>query len=258
MLEPGLVINGPGVLRAAQEAIEAKKVLAFATDRDSSGHIIRVGYFLKDRPGQRLAQPSITWFAPSEIQISGREDPTRQFGQGALHIEYDDPRSNVRQMILELQLDKEGYVILRSLFRIHRNSVTGFVIQVETRSTQGEQMKGRPVIRYDCAHGFIHRDMITSRGHKTKRKLGDQSVRHAITQAMEEIRDNLNPWLTQLGYKTLAPHLLDQPHIVQEMDNARDALLELHDNPHKMGSTKSRSVIVANVDNQVVNQSDST
>jgi hypothetical protein len=254
VLEPGPVVNGPGVIRAAQEAIAAKKVLALVIDRDSSGDIIRVGYFLEDRRGQRLVQPDVTWFDPSEIQFSGRLDPSRQLGQGSLHLEYDDPRGNVRQTTLEIQLDKEGYVMLRSLFRIHRNSVTGFVIQVETHNTRQGEVKRRPVLRYDCAHGFIHRDMISSRGHKSKKKLRTQNVREAITQAMEEIRDNLNPWLEQLGYKALSPHLLDQPHIVKEMDNARDTLLELHDKPHKMGSTKSRSVIVTDVVNQVLEQ----
>ena len=239
MAETRYDIKGPGLIRAVQEAVSANKDLALVSDCDNLGRPLRVGYFLKDKGIQDLSQPTITWFDSGEIQITCVNTPDRDFKQACLDVEFSHPRDNERHFLLFLTLDKETRVILRNIFRVDKNSVTGFVIQVEIRSTANGKEEWHPVVRYDHAHGFIHRDMIASDGSKTKHELGTQETKDAIVLAMEEIRDNLNLWLHQLGYKPLDADVLSQPRIIQEMDKAKSKLLELHDNPEKINTTQS-------------------
>lgn len=242
MTERRYDITGPGLVRALREAVSAKKDLAIIYDYDNLGRVLRVGYFFKDKDTKDLAQPDITWFDSGEIQITRRYTPVREFRQACLDVEFTHPRDNERHFLLILSLGSESRVILRNLFRVHKNYVTGFVIQVEIRDIIDGKEQWRSVVRYDCAHGFIHRDMIASDGRKTKHELGTQDTKDAIALAIDEVRDNLNPWLQQLGYAPLDPHALDQQRVIKEMEKAKSTLLELHDNPEKMNTTQSRFV----------------
>ena len=203
---------------------------------------MRVGYFFKDKGSKDLAQQDITWFDPSEIQVTLTHTPVREFRQACLDVEFTHPRDNERHFLLNLSLGSESRVILRNLFRVHENHVTGFVIQVEISGIIDGKEQHRAVVRYDCAHGFIHRDMIASDGRRTKYELGTQDTKDAIALAIDELRDNLNKWLQQLGYSSLDPHALDQQRVIEEMEKAKTTLLELHTNPKKIKKTQSRFV----------------
>lgn len=63
-------ITGPGIVRALQEAVAAKKDIAIVCDGDELGRVLRVGYFFKDKGIEDLAQSDITWFDSSEVQIT--------------------------------------------------------------------------------------------------------------------------------------------------------------------------------------------
>lgn len=128
---------------------------------------------------------------------------------------------------------------MRNIFRIEKNLVIGFVIQVEIRDSSYENEIWKPVIRYDHAHGFIHRDMIKSDGNKTKHKLKTQNPKEAIISAIEEIRVNLITWLYQLGYRMIENDIVNQPHLNLEIDNVKLKLLELYDNPEKINDMNS-------------------
>ena len=142
--------------------------------------------------------------------------------------------------MLTLSLGKDSRVIFRNIFRINnKNSVKGFVIQVEISGIIDGKKQWHPVVRYDCAHGFIHRDMIALDGKKTKQKLGTQDTKDAISIAIDEVRENLNQWLQQLGYTSLDQNALDQQGFIKEMEKAKSTLLELHDDPEKIHTTQS-------------------
>lgn len=239
MTETRYDIKGPGLVRAMQEAVSAKKDIALVCDRDNLGRPLRVGYFPKDKGTENLSQPIITWFDPSEIQITSVETPVRDFKLACLDAEFSHPKDNERHFLLLLTLDKETRVILRNIFRVEKNSVTGFVIQGEIRCTTDGKEKWQPFVRYDHAHGFIHRDMIASDGSKTKQELGTQDTKDAIALAIDEMRENLNLWLQQLGYKSLDTAVISQPRIIKEMDKVKSKLLELHDNPEKIKNEQS-------------------
>jgi len=235
-------ISGPGLVRALQEAASVRKDLGIAYDYDNLGRVLRVGYFFKDRHAKDFQQQEIIWFKPGEVSVIPRYSREPRFRQARLDVEFLHPRRNERHFLLNLPSDSESRVILRNLFRIHRNLVTGFVIQVEVRTIENGKEQWRPVIRYDCAHGFIHRDAIAADGQKTKHKLAIQDTRSAIALAIDELRDNLNPWLRQLGYEQFDRDVLVKPDVIEEMNKAKSTLLDLVEHPKKMNAMQSRFV----------------
>jgi hypothetical protein len=63
---------------------------------------------------------------------------------------------------------------------------TGFVVQYETMV--GDTWL--PVVRYDCAHGIAHKDVLDIRGRQEKHLLGVTDLRDAIQMADSDIRAN--------------------------------------------------------------------
>ena len=61
-------------------------------------------------------------------------------------------------------IDVEGTVRLRFKITVSLGRVSGVVVQLEI-NTGGEW---RPVVRYDNAHGVLHRDMLDPAGSETK------------------------------------------------------------------------------------------
>ena len=64
--------------------------------------------------------------------------------------------------------------------------IVRFVVQYET------VIAGRwlPVVRYDCAHGAAHKDVLDIRGREEKHLLGVSDLREAIATADADIRRN--------------------------------------------------------------------
>jgi hypothetical protein len=237
MTGTGYHITGTGLTQAIQKATSAKKDLVVVYDHDNFGRVLRIGYFFKEK-GANTRPPVITWFKKGEIQIVAENNASKKF---ALDVDYTHSKDNERNFLLNLPLDKESRLILRHLFRVSKKSIVGFVMQVEIRRVT-ETEEWRPVIRYDCAHGFIHRDMIGSNGIKTKRKLSTQNVKDAISLASDEIRSNLHSWLQELGYYSQDKRPLNSSNVEEEMDRAKALLLELCDNPQKMKQTNNKFV----------------
>jgi len=236
-------IKGPGMVCAIQAAVRAKKDITIVTDRDASGRPIRVGCFFKKK-GEKIdaARQKITWFDPREIEIVPQETSVREFREACLNVEFTHDRDREWYSILNLQRGEENRVVIRTLFRVHRNSVVGFVIQAEVRDYDQGAEQYRPVIRYDCAHGFFHRDMLGQDGAQTKHDLDAQDAKTAISFAIGELQRNLNVWLQEMGHKPLPHHSMNQPKVIEEFERARSDLLYLFDHPEKMSTMKTRFV----------------
>ena len=65
-----------------------------------------------------------------------------------------------------------------------RGKITRFMVQLEVL-IQGEW---KPVIRYDCAHGYAHCDRLTLQGEQRKEELA-MSYEEALTFADDDIDD---------------------------------------------------------------------
>lgn len=46
-----------------------------------------------------------------------------------------------------------------------------------------------PIVRYDCSHGFFHRDILNPKGEKTKQVVQIQNLKDALTYAEQDIKD---------------------------------------------------------------------
>lgn len=88
---------------------------------------------------------------------------------------------HARQLALLAADDRRRYVQAREGGRIVR-----FTAQYETL------VEGRwlAVVRYDCAHGAAHRDVLDIRGREEKHLLGAANLREAIALADTDIRRN--------------------------------------------------------------------
>ena len=231
--------TGPGITRALQKATDEQKDIVLVYAKNENGQPVKVGFFLVAKGEPTPTKPNITPFNSNEIEVS-LDNTQEDFKQLVLGAEFIHPRDKERHFLFNLPIDPNCRFVLRNLFRLTDNSVTGWVIQIEIiLDMKGKKSKSRPVIRYDQSHGFIHRDMININGSKNKHKIMTKDTKTAIILAIDEIRDNLNSWLKQLGYSPYGQQILNLPFIVQEMDKVKEKLIELHDHPENMKDFKS-------------------
>jgi len=76
----------------------------------------------------------------------------------------------------------------RHYHSIEKGKIVFFRVQYETKINN----KWYPVVRYDTAHGFAHRDMLDIRGKVEKTPLFNQDYNDALTFAENDLKTN---WL---------------------------------------------------------------
>ena len=74
----------------------------------------------------------------------------------------------------------------RVSFEIERNSIVGFVVQLECRFNG----KWVPVVRYDTHHGFAHRDLMHPFATATKTDMAVRDYNDGLTFAIEDLKEN--------------------------------------------------------------------
>lgn len=92
-------------------------------------------------------------------------------------------KHSLKAIEYERQLDLDAR--LRVEYSTSRKQVTQFVVQLEVFA--GEQWQ--PVVRYDSAHRFAHRDLYFPNGKVTKTALR-MSFEEALSFALQDLRDN--------------------------------------------------------------------
>ena len=234
-------VSGPGVKGAVQEAVKAGKDVVFVCDYDSLGRILRIGYAFSERGKKEIPRNRIKWFKKDEAYIVKGKHPAKDGRIAELEVEYVPPNleKKERQFLLELPLGKSNNVLLRNIFRLRGNIIKSFVVQSEIKITEDGKQEWKPIVRYDCAHGFIHRDLINREGRKTKEKLAAQNLKGAIKTAIEEMKNSLRIWLVKLGYESEASELFGKISINEDLDTAKEFLLRLTENPEMITKTPS-------------------
>lgn len=81
----------------------------------------------------------------------------------------------------------------RYAHRKRNGSIVGFVVQYETKVDDD----WHPVVRYDCAHGMAHKDVLDIHGHGEKYLLGVSDLREALAIADADIRHNWQRYKTR-------------------------------------------------------------
>ncbi len=75
---------------------------------------------------------------------------------------------------------------IRVSFVTDKGKIQEFVIQLESRL--GDDW--HPIVRYDCAHGFAHRDLLRPRKSAEKKLLEETDLNRALTFAQKDITTN--------------------------------------------------------------------
>jgi hypothetical protein len=75
---------------------------------------------------------------------------------------------------------------IRHFHQQSKNQVLRFVVQLEVRVAGA----WHPVVRYDTAHGFAHRDQLHYKGTTEKSPLAVETLAQALTVAERDLREN--------------------------------------------------------------------
>jgi hypothetical protein len=69
---------------------------------------------------------------------------------------------------------------------VQKGEIKDFVVQYEMKIGN----KWLPVVRFDTAHGYAHKDLISPDGTKEKILMGDVSYNEILTEADKDIEEN--------------------------------------------------------------------
>ncbi len=90
----------------------------------------------------------------------------------------------MRQVEFRKRFDDNNAARVR--FALERKRVLSFVVQLECRF----ESEWHPVVRYDTAHGFAHRDMLRPGKETEKTALSFQEYGAALTFAINDLAQN--------------------------------------------------------------------
>lgn len=95
-------------------------------------------------------------------------------------------------------LDKQNNDRLRMRITTERGKVIDIVVQYETLIND----KWFAVVRYDCEHGFFHRDVLYANGEKEKQAIGIRDLENALLYAEQDLKDRWE-WYKQRYIKRI-------------------------------------------------------
>ncbi len=240
-------VSGLGVDKAIQEAVDADKELVVVRKYSQrTGRIINMAYFLaeKGKPIPTDWRTKIVLFKRDEVTIIYNR-PSQKPMKAGLGVSYTPPERLIkkgREYLIFLSLDLTGMGLrLRNVFNFRRQGIISFVVQLEA-NIKGGSMNWKAVIRYDCAHGYIHRDLIYSDGRKEQEKIGSQQHDEAVKIAIADMSNNFKYWLHRLGYDELSSLLPSERRVKEELQKAEEFLLDLIKHPKKITKTSSKLI----------------
>ncbi|MCL0089591.1 hypothetical protein M1O54_04480 [Dehalococcoidia bacterium] len=85
-------------------------------------------------------------------------------------------------------ISPSGEDALRMRIRTEKGKVMDIVVQYEAKF--GEDW--HPIVRYDCSHGFFHRDIMFPGGKEEKYPLNIPDLKTALVYAEQDIKDRWN------------------------------------------------------------------
>lgn len=95
-------------------------------------------------------------------------------------------------------LDKQNTDRLRMRITTEKGKVIDIVVQYETLIND----KWNAVVRYDCEHGFFHRDVVYPGGEKEKQAIGIRNLENALLYAEQDLKDRWE-WYKQRYIKRI-------------------------------------------------------
>ena len=101
-----------------------------------------------------------------------------------------------KNFLKPLGLDRTKRLRFRIVTR--KGRVVDFLVQLELFVKN----KWWPVVRYDFAHGFPHRDVLTTRGEEEKTPLSLESLEQCVQFAEQDLEDRHEWYIEQFLKKT--------------------------------------------------------
>jgi len=91
----------------------------------------------------------------------------------------------VKEIEFESLLDKIGHDRLRVRLKVNKGELVDVVYQYEAFIKN----KWVTIVRYDCAHGFFHRDILKPNGDKEKQEITIDNLKSASKYAEQDLKD---------------------------------------------------------------------
>lgn len=89
--------------------------------------------------------------------------------------------------------EKEFYIYLGNRMtdrmRVKFMKEKGFIVDLVIQFEAFINHKWHPIVRYDCAHGFFHRDLMMPNGDKEKKAIEMPELNTAFAFARQDIED---------------------------------------------------------------------
>ena len=91
----------------------------------------------------------------------------------------------MKEISFQKFLDNSRTEKLRIKIRTEKGKVKDIVVQYES-FIEGKWIA---ILRYDCAHGFFHRDVLFQKGEKEKQSISIVTLEDALNYAEQDIKD---------------------------------------------------------------------
>ncbi len=91
----------------------------------------------------------------------------------------------MKEIEFESTLDKFGHERLRIKLKTNKGELIDVVYQYESFINNN----WIPIVRYDCSHGFFHRDIIKPNGDKEKKEITIDNLKSASKYAEQDLKD---------------------------------------------------------------------
>ena len=99
------------------------------------------------------------------------------------------PFKGSKEILIQVKWDAR---LRLRIFREKGRGITGFVSQLELFFKN----KWTPVIRYDTAHGFVHKDVYSLLGkQKRKERISIKNLKEAVKYADRDLRKNYEEYI---------------------------------------------------------------
>ena len=138
-------------------------------------------------PKFKLEPPSLQFSPQADTRVKRRLDPfvdkSKKVVDLTFRVMYHYIMKIVKYEILLSESDRK-----RHTHHSDRGEVISFTVQFETLVKE----KWLPVVRYDTAHGYAHKDILHLDGLKEKVDLGPMTMKDALVAADRNINEN---WL---------------------------------------------------------------
>ena len=91
----------------------------------------------------------------------------------------------MKETSYEKFLDEFERERVRMKIHVEKGNLIDIVVQYESFISN----KWWPVVRYDCSHGFFHRDVMKLNGDKEKQLIAITKLKDALSYAEQDIKD---------------------------------------------------------------------